>query len=523
MMTTLLFSCQFGNKKAKSGGILKAEQANIDIQFYHIELDVNPDQKSISGYTRIDFNSKVESYKLIFDLDNELTISDLKLDNKTITFTHKNDLIVINDSISFKTGKHSLEVKYHGKPHEAVNPPWDGGFTWSEDSNGNPWIAVTCQLNGAKLFYPCKDHPSDEPDLGAELIVTVPKGLVVAGPGLLINKSTKDEKDTFHWKTEYPINNYNIVFNVGKFSVVSKEYTTIEGNNVPMEFYVLEESVDKAEYHLTLLERSTSILEKYFGEYPWVKEKIAICETPHLGMEHQTMNAYGNKFKYGKIGKYDNDWLMHHELGHEWWGNKVSVSDFADLWIQEGICNYADALNVLELGGDTAYHKEMQKRAKKIKNETAVVLGKNLASDTVYHADIYGKGGFFIHTLRFILGDSIFFPTLKELSTREAFTYQNLVTTKDMEILFSEAYGKDLSSLFDFYLRTTKKLEVKINKLEENSYQISFTNYFGELPVEIKTDEKIQRIIITENGVTVNSMNVPEVDPNGFYLKTIIN
>ena len=485
VLTLFLFSCSKAYK-GKSGGPLKEAQANVDVKFYSINLDVNPKEKLISGYTSIEFSTKSDCKTLIFDLENKLTITEITLNDNKVPFIHEKDLIYINSVDTILMGKQVLKVTYHGKPREASNPPWDGGFTWETDDNGNPWISITCQLNGAKIFYPNKDHPSDEPDLGAELIISVPSDLVVAGPGLLIDKTKKNGKSIFHWRTNYPINTYSILFNIGKYEVVSKTYTTIKGNTIPMVFYVLENNKDKADYHLDLLARSTSILEKYFGEYPWINEKIGICETPHLGMEHQTMNAYGNKFKYKKVAQHDNDWLMHHELGHEWWGNKVSVKDFADLWIHEGICNYADALNVFELGGDSAYQAVMEKRLKAVKNNHAIVQGKDLSSDIVYHGDIYTKGGFFMHSLRFILGDSLFFPTLKELATNETYTYQNLITTADVEKLFSSAYGNDLSHYFNFYLKSTKTLKIVVERIDENKYKVSFKNYKHTLPIEIK-------------------------------------
>ena len=289
-----------------------------------------------------------------------------------------------------------------------------------------------------------------------------------------------------------------------------------------MQFYVLEEHKNKAQHHLDLFEQSARMMEKYFGEYPFVKEKMAICETPHLGMEHQTLNAYGNQFRYTKVGGKDFDWLMHHEFGHEWWGNKVTDIDWADMWIQEGICSFGDALYTREAEGEDAYIKRMQQTARATQNKVPIVQGKDLDTDVVYIGDIYGKGAFFMHTLRYVVGDELFFPTLKKLATDPKYTYDNLVDTDDVEELFSTAANQNLKPLFDFYLRTINKLEVNVKQVGDMKYQIQFLNYDGALPIDIKTDAGTQRTTIDKKGITITNSTWPVIDPNVYYLKKVI-
>jgi aminopeptidase N len=309
-----------------------------------LDLTVNPSSESYGGSTTIDLQIIKETPTLVFDLDNRFFVSEIFINGKNMPYNHYNGQIHIPGTPNFSLGNYSVKIFYNGQPKIAKNPPWDGGIQWSKDAQGRPWVAMSCQEDGANIFFPCKDHPSDEPNEGADLIITVPKGLVVGGPGILISTEEKKRQTVFHWKTNYTINNYCIVFNIGYYKPYVKSYTTIEGNTVPMEYYVLDYNYDKADKHLELLARSTKMLEKYFGEYPFVKEKIGLIETPHLGMEHQTMNAYGNKYRYEKVGDVDFDWLMHHEFGHEWWANKVSNIDWAHMWVQEGITSFADAL-----------------------------------------------------------------------------------------------------------------------------------------------------------------------------------
>lgn len=506
----------------RSGGKLKPEQAIMDIRHYSVVLDVNPEQQTINGHTEIDLILSQSSPVLLFDLWNGLTIRQIWVDGRVTHFNHSNDVITVTGSRPFAAGRLKVKVAYGGKPGIAENPPWSGGFQWEKDSNGNPWIAISCQGEGAKIFFPCKDHPSDEPNEGAEMIITVPKGLTVAGPGLLKKVSNTKTKSTWHWKTNYTISNYCIIFNVGKFEKVTRSYTTIAGNNVPMEFYVLEENKSKAAYHLEMLEQMSRVMEKYFGEYPWVKEKIGLVETPHLGMEHQTLNAYGNKYRYTKLGGKDFDWLMAHEFGHEWWANKVTNKDWAHMWIQEGICVFGDALHVREREGEEAYQERMRQIARDTRNVLPIVRGDEVDSDDCYHPDIYGKGALFMHTLRYVIGDDVFFPTLLKLATDSRYTYHNFVTTDDVEELFSAESGRNLKPLFDFYLRTTNKLEIHVRQTGIDKFHIKLSNFVGILPIELITSEGTVRSEVDKSGITVTSNAWPQVDPKGFYLKRVI-
>lgn len=505
-----------------SGGKLKPEQAIMDVRHYTINLGIDFEQQKISGFTVIDFILSQNAPVLLFDLQNDMQVEKIWINGTTSLFTHNNGLITINPAEPVFSGRNSVKVKYSGRPHIAVRPPWEDGFTWTKDTLGNPWLAVTAEASGGQLFFPCKNHPSDEPNEGAEMIITVPKGLVVAGPGLLQKVTRGKKTETYFWKTNYTINNYNLVFNAGNYAVAEKIYTTVDGNKVPMQFYVLKHNLDKAAHHLEIMERIAKVREKYFGEYPWVKEKIGIVETPHLGMEHQTMNAYGNKFKYQKNGGLDNDWLMNHEFGHEWFGNKVTVNDWADYWIQEGICSFGDALYTREMDGEQAYIDRFKQSAFGIANRKPVVQGKDLDEVTAYIPDIYTKGAFFMHTLRYVIGDDVFFPALKKLSTDKQYTYDNLINTDDVEQLFSKESATDLKPLFNLYLRTTEKLEVHITSLRDDKYKIQVTNIEMPLPLDIITDKGSQRIKVTKEGVTVTSSILPQVDTNMYYLKKII-
>lgn len=509
-----------------SGGKLKPLQANMDIRHYTLALDLDIANQSISGYTEIDLDLAKASDTLLFDLVNFLDVTKISAAKKNRNFYRDKDLIYIVDPAGFKAGRQSIKIEYHGKPPVAVRPPWKGGFSWKKDNAGNPWVIINCQLEGGKVYFPCKDHPSDEPNEGVDMLITVPKGLTVAGPGLLQSVTTKKDKQTFHWKTNYTISNYCVVFNVAKYAVVKRMYTTIEGNKVPMEFYVLEEDKAVAEKILDMRERDCRILEKYLGEYPWAKEKIGIAQVPNPGMEHQTMISYGDgenraKFTTIKVGTWDYSGNLFHEFGHEWFANKVTNKDWAHMWIQEGINTYSEALFCREANGERGYDSMIVMFKKSIRNEKPIVQGEELNSGEAYIGDIYTKGAFFMHTLRYVLGDERFFPTLKKLATAPQYTYSNFITTDDVEQLFSNAFGKSLKPLFDFYLRTTKKLEITVQQTGYNEYSIKATNLPMPLPLDVLTGTGSQRLLLDDKGIKVNSSFPPVVDAGGYYLKKI--
>ncbi len=507
-----------------SGGKLKPLQANMDIRHYTLSLEVDIPNRSIRGSVEIDFSLTNPTDTLLFDLLHFFKVYKISTEKKNKIFYQDGDLVYIVDAAGFKSGKQNIKIEYGGKPPVAVNPPWQGGFSWKQDSTGNPWVAINCQLQGAKVYFPCKDHPGDEPNEGADLFITVPKGLTVAGPGLLQKITTNNNKQTFHWKTNYTISNYCILFNIGKYTIVKRTYTTIDGNKVPLEFYVLEEDKAYASKILDLREKDTHILEKYFGEYPWVKEKIGIAQVPNSGMEHQTMITFGDragKFIPRKVGNRDYSANLFHEFAHEWFANKVTNKDWAHMWIQEGITTYAEALFCREAAGEQGYDSMISSFKRRIKNEKAVVQGDEMNMSQTYTGDIYTKGAFFMHTLRYVLGDDQFFATLKKLATDPQYTYSNFVTTDDVEHLFSKASGKDLKPLFDFYLRTTKKLEITIKQSGYNEYSIRSINLPMPISIDVLTDTGTRQITLTAAGVTIKSSFPPVVDAKGNFLKTV--
>lgn len=531
----LFFFCltlrgQLPQELPASGGKLKPVQANMDIRHYTLSLEVDIEKKSINGYVEITMELANSSDSILLDLISGYQIRSLLVDKKPVSFSHTHNQIAITSESTFPKGRRIVRIHYSGQPPIAKNPPWDGGFTWTTDKSGSPWVVVNCQMEGGKIYFPCKDHPGDEPDDGVDLFVIVPANLKVAGPGLLQSVKTSKDKSTWHWKTGYPISNYCILFNIGNYSVEKGEYVTIANHKVPIEFYVTNEHRNKAAALIEMRKRDTRILEKYFGEYPWIKEKIGIAEVPNYGMEHQTMITYGGEnFEFKQYNDFKYSPNLFHEFTHEWFANKITNKDWSHFWIQEGITTYAEALFFREMQGEAAYDSVMISQRAGIQNKRPLVPGEDLTTKEVYSGDIYNKGSYLIHTLRYLMGDSLFFPALKTLSTNIQPPYNTFLTSEDVEKHFSALAGTSLKPVFDFYLRTTRTLDVHVVRVEPDRYAIAVENFPTELPVEITTDAGTRKYMLknpenpgADQMLIIRSRTVPVVDPRNWYFKKVI-
>ena len=432
-----------------SGGELSSDQRGIDVEHYDIRLKVDTKRKMISGYTDIKIKvlDNIRFYE--FDLIKDYFVSKVTVDSVSLPFKHKKNKILIKAKNIKTNSVTNVRIFYKGKPPVAKRPPWEGGFTWGKSKDGYPWVGVSCQGEGSQIWFPSKEHPSDEPD-SVDMFIMVPKPLTVASNGILQNiKDHNNKWHTWHWKTKYNINPYNINFTIGHFDLIERIFPVL---NKPLlvQYYVLKENTEAAQGLLDQAEDFLDFYTRNFGQYPWIKEKFGLVETPYLGMEHQTINAYGNNYKYNKKGY---DWLMLHEMAHEWWGNYLSVSDWADLWIHEGFAVYAEAMYIEEKFGRNEYHKFFRKKmSKKIPHKFPVVTHRNATMSDIYGLDVYNKGAYVLHMLRFLIGDEVFFKTLREFLHIKKDLKNNQVTTQDFINLVNKNTKEDLNWFFKVYL-----------------------------------------------------------------------
>ncbi|MBL8754654.1 MAG: M1 family metallopeptidase [Planctomycetes bacterium] len=446
------------NKRNASGGPLRPDQACFDVLHYGLDLRVDPAAKSIAGTLTMRAKWLAPQPSFVLDLDPALAVESVTLDQKSVPYERDAGRIVVKPATALAAGaEFTVVVGYGGTPHEARNPPWDGGFTWKQTKDGKPWIATSCQGEGADLWWPCKDHPSDKPD-GFDLVCTIPKGLVLASNGVLaVEPKTEGAWTTFHWRTRQPIANYNIALNIAPYVELKETYTCIDGTKMPFQMWVLPESQERAKRCMQQFQDHLHVFEQLLGPYPFRSEKYGVAETPHLGMEHQTIIAYGNGFRDEQY-----DWLHNHELAHEWWGNLVTCRDWKDMWLHEGFGTYMQPLYREIRFGPKAYADEIAKY--RMMHRTPLAPRESKDSHEIYFGasgnDIYYKGSAVLHTLRWHMGDGPFAAALRKFcypteAAQKATdgSQVRFVDTDDFVRLCSDLANEDLAWFFDVYVR----------------------------------------------------------------------
>lgn len=535
-----------GVKPTGSGGVLMPEQAAYDVKHYDLAVKVDVEKQSISGTLTATAQIVKPLDKFVLDLDSAFTVSAVNWSKQNslspvvpLKYEQREGKIWIDLPKKFNAGESfDISVSYSGKPKVAPRPPWVGGFVWSKTADGQPWFATAVQNDGADLWFPVKDHPSDKPET-TSLHFTVPGNLVAASNGKL--KSTVDNKDgtkTYNWEVSQPISNYCIALNVAPYKVIKDSVKSITGETIPIEFYVLPQSFEKGQSLVDLTKKYNAFFEKYLGPYPFRADKIGIAETPHLGMEHQSITAYGNEFKYNEDG---DDWLLFHEYGHDWWANLVTAPDWNDFWIHEGFQSFMDTFYVETVKGKDAYFAAMKARQKGFKNVKAVAPREAQTTTQIYmlppdytksDGDIYGKGAFILHTLRYLIGDEAFFKAVRrtayptEAMERITNGKQNHFTTTDDFLRTAEkASGKDLKWFFEVYLRQPHlpKLTSETSGNALNLRWETANNLPFQMPVEVKVGGEMKRVEM-KNGkgtLTLPADAKFEIDPNGWVLKSL--
>lgn len=505
-------------------GSLRPERTAFDMLKYDLYLKINPEQKSISGYNAITFKVLENQKVMQLDLFDNMEIDSIMFQGKALKYNRAYNAVFIDFNNTLNRGDlHQLKFYYHGKPRIAENAPWDGGFIFDKDKNAKDWIAVAVQGAGASLWYPNKDHLSDEPDQ-AEIHLSVPENLVAVSNGILTNTSKRvDGYKTYSWKVSYPINNYNITVNIGDYVNFSDQYQDLK-----LDYWVMSYHLEKAKAQFEQVKPMMACFYDKIGEYPFLQDSFKLVETPYLGMEHQSAVAYGNNYQNGYRG-YDMsgtgygmkfDFIIIHEAGHEWFGNSVSVKDVADLWIHEGFTSYMESVFVeCEYGKEAALDYIYGLR-QTINNDRPLI-----GSYGVNHegsGDMYYKGSNIINTLRSLVeDDDLWWKTLRGF--HETFKYQT-ITTDDVVEYLSDAFAKDLSAFFEQYLQHTQIPKLIFKKDEKkNTLRYKWVSDVKEfdMPVEIRIDHEPQWIFPKSNkwqNLQVKEQQVFSIDPKKFYI-----
>jgi aminopeptidase N len=440
-------------------GSLNPDRTWWDIQRYDLSVKPDYNTKTISGVNEITYKVTAAHNRMQIDMRDPLLIDSVKLNHTTsLSFAKEGSVWYINTPKQAKNTLQSVAIYFHGKAHEAVRPPWDGGWTWTTDSLGRPWMTVTCQGLGASIWYPCKDHQSDEPDKGASLTMVVPDTLVAVALGRLESKKVNGDGTTsWKWSVVNPISNYCIIPYIGKYVNWSEVYKGEKGN-LDVNYWVLDYNIDKAkDYMPKEVHNMLNAFEHWFGPYAFYEDGYKLVETSNTGMEHQSAVSYGNWYKPGYRGRDGSgtgwgmkwDFIIIHESGHEWFGNNITTNDLADMWVHEGFTNYSETLFIDYIFGKDAANEYNRGTRKGVRNEKNIIPAYNVNAQG--SGDMYPKAGNMLHSIRHSLdNDSLFRSTLRGLNKQ---FYHKTVTTQQIENYVSASTHYNYSKVFDQYLR----------------------------------------------------------------------
>ena len=487
-----------------TGGQMPAEEAAVTIEHVDLKLKVIPERKAIEGDATLTLRAKSVLPRIVLDFDRDFTVSALIVNGKTLpasAWSNPEGRLTITLKRPIAAGATAVvQVRYAGVPHEAEKAPWDGGFVWKKTPTGEPWIASAVQGDGCDLFWPCIDFPTGEPLL-VDFYITVPAPLSAPAGGVLVGVEEKDGWRTFHWRQKQP-DTYAIAVNVGPYEKLVETYKSRFGDSFPIEYWYLK-SDDPAKARALFAEFPTTLdfFEQMIGPYPFRSEKLGVVETPHLGMEHQTMNAYGNAYKKDVYGY---DWLFEHELSHEWFGNQVTNVDWDDMWIHEGLGTYMQPLFSQWLHGDMEYMARLNEMRAQSVNKFPIVADRVMSEDQVYKPeggpanDIYYKGANVMHTLRATIGDEAFFKSVRRLvygraDPKPGNFAPRYATTRDFIAIVNDVTGKDYQWFFDAYFYQAKLPEL-LQTRDGDDLVLSWKTPTGQafpMPIEVKVGDKV--------------------------------
>ncbi len=425
--------------KSKQGGA--ADNSNVIYQ--RLELKADPQINYIAGKVTTYFIPASVISTVEFDLKDSLRVDSVVYHNSVLSFFHTSDILRCNLSVAIPSLQtDSIAVYYQGVPDASGF----GSFKQTvHDSNkpnvapfNTPVIWTLSEPYGAKDWWPCKQNLSDKID-SMDILVTTPDSFTVASNGLLVEEIHNGNQKTFHWKHRYPIATYLICFAVTNYSVYN-HYIPFNGDTLTMTNYVYPEHLAEAQSQNVAYTAFMQLFDTLFGNYGFSREKYGIAEFGWGGgMEHQTM-TFQTGFGFE---------LTAHELAHQWFGDKITCSSWSDIWLNEGFATYLAGLCYEHVAPQYWEVYKWQKRnAALAEPHGSVWCDDTTTVGRIFNSRLsYAKGAMVLHSLRYILGDDVFYRSLKNYQTDVNLAY-SFASTSDLQHHFEAESRKDLSQFF---------------------------------------------------------------------------
>lgn len=472
-------------------GALRPERTCFDVTYYDLHLKINPDKQRIDGYNAIHFKVLQPTQAIQIDLRKLLKIEKIVWKNTELKYKRRRGAVfVFFDTPLPQNSTQSIEVHYGGKPLNNLSPgnPRRKGLQWSKDIHRNHWVGVSCEHVGASVWWPNKDHLSDEPD-SMRLHFTVPQKLKCIANGVLEKvDAPKDKYQTYHWFVNNPIDNYNVSFYLGDYYEGVLPY-----GKRKIYYYCLTSGKQRAKHYFSFTPYILAFFETAFGEYPFWNDKFAVLQSPYAGMEHQSCLAIGSTLtntNWYYMGKYPWHSTLVHEMAHEWWGNSVSVDDMAEAWLQEGFATYAELMFIEHQKNYAAYLDEINQQVNKVNNLAPIVSKRDVNYNTFKTGEIYRKGAVILHLLRSTINnDQVFFNILKSFAIAHQ---KKIVRSSDFVAWVNQQTKTNYSSFFQHWLYTTSLPVFTYKKEKMNNGKIKFTYWWEDVPAGFKMMAYIQ-------------------------------
>lgn len=514
-------------------GMLTPLRTCYDINYYHLDVKFDIDKKYISGSNLFKFTATQGFTKLQFDLYANLKVDKVVYKGNELSYTREaNAVFVTFPQAIAKGSKDEFTVYYSGNPTVAKRAPWDGGVVFATDSLGKPWVSTACQGAGASIWWPTKEHQADEVD-SALISISVPAGLKDVSNGRLRKTTTLANGYTrFDWFVANPINNYDIAANIADYTHMEDSYDGEKGK-LTLDYWVLPYHQELAKKQFDRdVKRMLKAFENWFGPYPWYEDGYKLVETYHLGMEHQSAVAYGNKYRNGYLGRdlsgtgrgLNWDFIIVHESGHEWFGNNITSKDIADMWVHESFTNYSESLFIETYYGKQAGQEYVYGTRKNIKNDEPIIGPYNVNKEG--SGDMYYKGGNLLNLIRTLINnDEKWRSILRGLNKT---FYHQTVTSAQIENYMSKEAGINLTPVFDQYLRTATIPTLDV-KFENGKVYAKWVTEVKNFNIPIKLRKKGGEYYFVKLNADYAPISLPgltkdnlEIDTFDYYINTNI-
>ena len=478
-------------------GSLSLERLCYDVRHYDLALDLYPADSTLAGTVRIAYERHFAHPELQLDLAERLEVTAITRDGAPLPYRRVGDAVFVADPLGTADGTvDTLVIGYRGRPQIARNPPWDGGLVWRRDSLGRVFAGVSCEGIGASIWWPNKDHLSDEPD-SVRFSMSAPSALRVVSNGQFRGTTPEGDRTRYHYATTYPINNYNVTFYAGYYARFADTLRSpARETPLAIEYQVLDYNLARARRHFRQVKPMLRCYERALGPYPFWRDGYRVVEAPYLGMEHQSAIAYGNQYMRGYLGRLipeDMDWdyLLVHESGHEYFGNAVSVGDHAEMWLHESFTTYLEALYVECRYGRGDYARYLASQRDFLLNERPIVgpLGVNFGD--FGGSDHYFKGSWVLHTFRTLVGDEAFMGLLRDFYESHAI---GRVTTADWLDCVAAHFGDGYAAFWRQYLYEAAVPKLHVLPTARGGSLAFFSGTVPGFAMDLRVGEELVRV-----------------------------